>query len=189
MLAGSIVTAMPLAIVGGVFAEAWNLRVVTLVSEVIKIELFRSEQDVDDPQQGFALFGAKPTQVLAFPGFRATLKSRFHLNEREIRKVWSMVDKDESGAIDFLEFSAMFFPDVHVEHATVAKPAAIPGKELQLEDDNVKPLKLASEGVTSMEQRINALDHKLTKLASSNELVLASLESLQKSVLEAISSK
>ena len=37
-----------------------------------------------------------------------------------------------------------------------------------------------------MELRVAALDEKLSKLAASHEQVLASLEGLQKSVLEAI---
>ena len=194
---------MPLAIVGGVFADAWNLRVVTLVSEIIKIELFNDGEDVDDPIKGFAIFGVGPHDLLKHRQFKATLRTKFHLKDREIRKVWEVVDKDESGGIDFHEFQSIFFPDV--ERAISTRESIARGGDMaadaadaassksaplmEMDEPQASPPPLAAHGdapESSMELRVAALDEKLSKLAASHEQVLASLEGLQKSVLEAI---
>ena len=73
ILAGAAVMAMPLAVVGRNFAEAWERRTITLIAEKIKSELHSQGHEINDAVRAFEFFDRRGDYQIAFTEFKDEL--------------------------------------------------------------------------------------------------------------------
>jgi hypothetical protein len=117
MVIGLVLVAMPLAIVGEVFSEAWSSRTIKLIGEAVKKDLLNKGLGVRDVIQAFDEFDDKCSGVMTYPDFKraVTRKLGMRLSRKKLRAAWGMLDLDESGEVSYVEFAQAIFPELDEE--------------------------------------------------------------------------
>ena len=116
MLAGMIVTAIPLTIVGNSFADAWNRRTLTLIGERLKQSIpYSAGQDISrEVVLTWRVFDKKLHGSIDYHTFKHVISKELNLTltNGQLRQAWKLVDFDEQGGLSFVEFAGAFFAEL-----------------------------------------------------------------------------
>ena len=126
MLAGLVIIAMPIAIVGNNFTNAWDRRGLTYLSEMLRQQLLLSGQSPDDVIFAFRMFDTNRSGYISYREFREHIQNnlRADFSPKEIRTLWKLIDADESGEVKLSEFSNAVFPEVEIHDLSEMLDAA-----------------------------------------------------------------
>ena len=124
ILCGVIFLAMPITSVGNQFTRVWEERQMFLLVEGMRHQLMREGIAPDDVESAFKKVddnGDGQIDAQEFSNFvTKTLKLR--MSRAELHQLWTSLDIDQLGSVDFTEFTATLFPDqtskMMTEHAS-----------------------------------------------------------------------
>lgn len=117
MLFGIVFLAMPLAIVGNTFSEAYEASASVKVSEALRKKMLEAGQDPNDTLQAFMEMDTRSRGFLSYGDFKKTVerKLRLRMTKEQLKKVWTSLDQDGSDMVAHREFQEIFFPEIEPE--------------------------------------------------------------------------
>ena len=126
LLSGILLTTMPITIIGGAFASAWEQKEVVEVAMKVQELLVERGHTAQDVKLVFDAFDHDHDDELDWTEFKAAMRVlRINLPLMKMRRLFLLFDADESGSIDHEEFCRLLFPSVasHILREADASPA------------------------------------------------------------------
>ena len=113
LMAGLLFTTMPITIIGGAFASAWEQKEVVEVAMKVQELLLERGHSANDVRLVFDAFDRDGNCSLDWAEFkRAMHVLKINLPLSKMRRLFSLFDADESGTVDHEEFCRLLFPSV-----------------------------------------------------------------------------
>ena len=129
MLFGLCFLAMPLAIVGNTFSEAWEQSTAVIVSEGMRKKMLMNGQDPNDMMLAFRTMDKDGSGQISYLEFKESVTKLLDIkmDKAKLRKVWKSLDNDESDSVAYREFCSIFFPDADIDVLAVSSAAQMGG--------------------------------------------------------------
>ena len=111
IVCGLLLTTMPITVLGGAFASAWEQKEVVEVAMKVQELLVEHGHSARDVQLVFDAFDTSGDGALDWPEFKKAMRVlKINLPLLKMRRLFTLFDSDESGTIDHDEFCRLLFP-------------------------------------------------------------------------------
>jgi len=177
MFSGLLIIAMPLAIVGNNFSEAWQTRNVILIQERVRRRLLMNGHAIDDVVAAFRSVDTNGTGYISYTEFKSYVRKTLELEFApvEMRSVWRTIDGDETDEVKFLEFAAALFPKVSVEmqlqQLAQHKGAATAAEQRQIREMSRSHTRMLNVEAAEDHAREDALKQALSAVEEEGSIV------------------
>ena len=204
MLFGLCFLAMPLAIVGNTFSEAWDQSTAVTISEGMRKKMLMAGQDPSDMMSAFKSMDKDGNGQISYLEFKDTVLRLLdiRMDKAKLRKVWKSLDNDESDSVAYREFCSIFFPDADIDVLAVTSasqqggmggpsdnseaPSGVGGRDLAHIDARVGAIESALAGQNAM---ATMLQQALTAQEQQRRAALAQQTELQQTITHLLDSR
>ena len=114
MLFGLCFLAMPIAIVGNTFSEAWEARTSQWISELLRKQMMVKGYHPNDLIAAFEELDANSDGAINYVEFKAGVQTLVgdQFDAKRLRKLWKTLDVDSSDNVGYREFVSILYPDL-----------------------------------------------------------------------------
>ena len=123
LLVGVCFLAMPLQTIGANFMQVWEERQLIKLQALTRQLLAENGLAPDDCLTAFKQFDANGTGLIDAPEFSYVLTKilGLTLSQAELNRLWTFIDINRTGAVNFVEFHSALFPKSEVGDAPLGR--------------------------------------------------------------------